>query len=122
MPTPIEVRPSSRHGLGVFALRRIGRGGLIERCHVLLLEPAEAEVVAAGGLYGMMYDWPNGSSALALGFGSLYNHDPDPNAEYTAHEDGPELEIVARRDISAGEEITIDYTGGGQIELWFDLP
>jgi SET domain-containing protein len=117
----IEVRPSPRHGLGVFAVERIDEGAVVERCHVLLLPPAEAEVVATGGLYGMMYDWPDGSSAVALGFGSLYNHDPEPNAEYTAHEDGPMLVIVARRTIEAGEEVTIDYTGGGQIELWFDL-
>jgi len=114
-----EVGSSPTHGRGVFARVAIRQGEVVERCPVLLLEPDDADRLAVGSLSGHLYDWGDGRAAVALGYGSLYNHDHEPNAEYTAHDDPPEIEIVATRDIQAGEEIFIDYTGGGQIELWF---
>ena len=115
-----EVRNSPRHGLGVFARVAIKAGDVVETCPVLLLDPDDAEQLAAGSLSGHLYDWGDGRAAVALGYGSLYNHDPKPNAEYTASEDPAEIVIVAARDIRPGEEVVIDYTGGGQVELWFE--
>ena len=116
----VEPRPSSRHGTGVYAKERIPKGEVVEHCPVLLLEPEDARYASEGSLSGYVYEWEGGRSALALGCGSLYNHDADPSAEYSVGEDSQSLVIVARRDIESGEEITIDYTGGGAIELWFD--
>lgn len=117
----VEARPSPRHGIGVYAKRDITKGDVVEHCPVLLLEPDDARQASQGSLSGYIYDWDEGRSAVALGCGSLYNHDPDPSAEYKVGDDGRSLVILARRDITAGEEITIDYTGGGAIDLWFDL-
>ena len=117
----VEPKPSARHGIGVYARCPIPAGDVVEHCPVLLLEPEDARYAAEGSLSGYVYDWEDGRSAVALGCGSLYNHDPDPNAEYTTGDDGRSLVILARRAIAAGEEITIDYTGGGAIDLWFDL-
>ena len=116
----IEVRRSPRHGLGVFARSAIGKGDEIERCPVLLVEPDDADAMMTGSLSGYVYDWGDGYAALALGYGSLYNHEFEPKAEYGWSDDGLELIVTARTDIAPGEEITIDYTGGGQIELWFE--
>jgi hypothetical protein len=30
------------------------------------------------------------------------------------------LVVRLRHDVAAGEELTIDYTGGGEHDLWFD--
>lgn len=117
----VEARVSKRHGLGVFARCDIGKGEVVEHCPVLLLDPRDAQTLAEGSLSGYMYDWDDGRSAIALGCGSLYNHDPDPSAEYRQGADGASLIVKARRHIATGDEITIDYTGGGAIELWFDL-
>lgn len=116
----VEARRSARHGLGVFARQDLAAGEVVERCPVLVVPPEEAEVLTAGSLYGYLYDWGEGSCAVALGCGSLYNHDADPSAEYEPDEPAGLLVVTARRAIAAGEEITIDYTGGGLIELWFD--
>ena len=116
----IEARRSPRHGLGVFARAPIAAGAVIERCPVLLIAPDDVDCLGSGSLSGHIYDWGGGYAAIALGYGSLYNHDAEPNADYAAHEDSREIVIAARRDIEAGEEILIDYTGDGEIELWFD--
>ncbi|MEQ9814724.1 MAG: SET domain-containing protein-lysine N-methyltransferase, partial [Azospirillaceae bacterium] len=55
-------------------------------------------------------------AALALGYTTLLNHSYDPNVDYRHHVDEAFLDIVALRDIRAGEELTIDY----EMDLWFD--
>ena len=44
-----------------------------------------------------------------LGYGSLYNHSEDPNAEYI-HQFDDAYAFAALRDIADGEEITISYS------------
>ena len=60
-------------------------------------------------------------AAIALGFGSLYNHCSTPNAHYLADYDHLTFDFIALRDIEAGEEITVDYRGeaGSHKRLWF---
>src|SRR5438067_13170477 len=100
----VEARPSARHGLGVFAVHDIDSGDVVERCPVLVVDADEATHVSAGSLAHHLWEWGDGTVAVALGYGSLYNHADDPNAECSAA--GEELVIVARRSIAAGDEIT----------------
>lgn len=115
----VRLGSSKKHGRGVFASRSFVAGEEIEQCPVLVAEADHAEAVMEA-LYGYPFDWEEGRVAIALGFGSLYNHDPAPNAEYEADHDEELLIVKAKHDIAAGDEITIDYTGGGVIELWFE--
>jgi uncharacterized protein len=115
----VRLGRSVRHGRGIFASRAFAAGEAIERCPVLVAEADDADAVMLA-FHGYVFDWEEGRVAIALGFGSLYNHDPDPNAEYEADHDEQELLIRARHEIAAGDEITIDYTDGGAIELWFE--
>ena len=57
--------------------------------------------------------------AVGLGHASLYNHAEDPTCRYEAHELIDALVVIAVHDVFAGQELTIDYTGGGVNELWF---
>jgi uncharacterized protein len=101
-----------RHGRGVFATRPIKVGETIEVCPTL--------EVASGDIAGRLSDYVFESadhadmSVLMLGYGMLYNHSAEANAEYeTAGEQ--EIAFVAKRPIAPGDEITIDY--GAQ---WWD--
>jgi SET domain-containing protein len=95
-----------RHGRGVFATRAIRAGETIEVCPTL--------EVASGDVAGRLSDYVFESadhadmSVLLLGYGMLYNHSSEANAEYeTAGEQA--IAFVARRAIAPGDEITIDY-------------
>ena len=60
--------------------------------------------------------------ALALGFGSLYNHSYRPNARYD--DVGRQAKaFTALRDIAAGEEVTVNYNGepGLRRRVWFEV-
>lgn len=59
--------------------------------------------------------------AIGLGYTSLYNHSYRPNAMYRKRYSRRAIEIVARRIIQEGEEITINYNGNprSQKPIWF---
>lgn len=52
--------------------------------------------------------------AVGLGYLMLYNHSKNPNAEFRYDYPNREIEMVALRNIEAGEEVTHDYGG-----VWF---
>lgn len=107
----IEVKRTPGKGRGVFARQFIPKGSVVERAPVLVIP--EAEVLEAPGdplLLNYVFEWGKGTVALALGFGSLYNHSYSPNARYD--DEGQQTKVyTALRDIRAGEEITINYNG-----------
>ena len=117
---PITIGMSGPRGRGVFATRDIAEGEEIEQCPVIVVPADEAADVCATVLGHYAYGWDDGAVVFALGFGSLYNHAADPSAIYEEGEDGASIVIRANRPIAAGEEIFIDYTGGGSQPLWFD--
>jgi len=105
-------------GRGVFARRRIDVGEEIERCPMLIVDGERAEALTLGA-DGYVFGWGTDSTALALGYGSLYNHSYRPNAETLETPD--ELVITALHRIEPGEEIFINYMGTAQDGVWFDL-
>lgn len=107
----IEVKYTARKGRGVFATTFIPAGTEVERVPVLVL-PADEVLSGESGefLRHYVFEWGTNTVALALGFGSMYNHSYSPNARYD--DVGRQTKIyTALRDISSGEEITINYNG-----------
>ena len=105
-------------GRGVFALQQFDEGDEIERCPMLVAEPDRGADLESGA-EGYVFGWGEERTALALGYGSLYNHSFDPNA--TTLEDGDELVITATRRVGVGDEIHINYMGTAQDGVWFDV-
>ncbi len=99
-------------GRGVFASTDIKQGTTIELCPVIFLKD-EGRQLNGGKLYNYYLLWDKQpDAAIALGFGSIYNHSPEPNAIYKKHVKEMTLEFVAARDIKQDEEITINYNYG----------
>lgn len=118
----LKVGESKGRGRGVFAARPFKPGEAVEQCPVVLVPVEQLELV--DGLWELSFAWPNGrgKAAVALGFGSLYNHSWEPNARYDAVKGSLEIRFTALRKISKGEEIFVNYNGdpGGRAPLWFD--
>jgi hypothetical protein len=115
------VDTSEIHGTGVFAARAFAPDEVIEQCPVLVVPPEQAERVAPTTFGDYVYDW-EGGYALALGFGSLYNHSRSPAARYEMDYDLEEIHVIALRAIHPGDEITINYNGDpdDQTPVWFE--
>lgn len=117
--SPIVVGMTADRGRGVFATRDVDTGEIIERCPVIVVDAADAAAVCETVLGEYAYGWDGGAVAIALGCGSLYNHSALPNALYEEGDEPATMVVRANRWIRAGEEILIDYTGGGDQDLWF---
>jgi SET domain-containing protein len=119
----IEVKRVRGKGQGVFARRAIQKGEIIERVPVLVMTAEEFdEGLANTPLKDYCFGWGVDKVALALGYGSLYNHSYKPNARYddVGHRTKA---FVAIRAITQGEEITINYHGKptSRAKVWFDV-
>ena len=103
----VEVKQMREKGRGVFARCAIPAGTVIERVPVIVLPIEDVETSRLGDY---CFFWGRNTVALALGYGSIYNHSYRPNAEYR---DIPPRtkEFRALRDIRKGEEITVNYNG-----------
>jgi uncharacterized protein len=107
----IEVRRSAGRGRGVFATKFIPQGTIIERVPVIVFPKADLETEEGfSSLYHYVFDWGQGTVAIALGYGSVYNHSFSPNARYDDVRQRSKV-FTALRDIQPGEEITVNYNG-----------
>jgi SET domain-containing protein len=103
-------------GRGVFAARDIAQGELIEECPVVVVKATLEDLPA--DLQRIVYDWeflagPKSTLAVALGFGSMYNHADPANMRYEADRKQRTLRFFAVRDVKADEELTINYAAEG---------
>ena len=68
------------------------------------------------------FNWPQGISVwekqvVAAGYGMLYNHSNDANANWRSNFDINSFEFYATKDIEPGEEIFVWY---GDVSYWND--
>ena len=104
----IEVKRSRGKGRGVFAREMIPRGTVIERVPVVTLQVQEIfSPVRRSKLAEYVFKWGDGVVAVALGYGSLYNHSYDPNAAF--HNDGRFIQVfTGKRNLAAVELTSAD--------------
>jgi uncharacterized protein len=118
------IREVEGKGRGVFTSKAFRKGELLEVCPVLVFNPVERELLDQTLLYNYMFIWgdDDAQSALALGYGSMYNHSSTPNVRYLADYETGTLEIHAYRDIAAGEELCFNYNGDPEDKdlVWFE--
>ncbi len=119
----IEVRKIPSKGRGIFATAFIPKGTVFEQAPVLVMPAKEMNVDQEDTVLShYTFAWGKNTVAVALGFGSLYNHSYSPNACY---EDvsGHLKNYIAIRDNQAGEEVTINYNGESDSKepVWFDV-
>jgi SET domain-containing protein len=103
----LEVRKSPGKGRGVFARKDIKKGTTFETVPLIVFNNDEVE---GSKMSTYVFEWTKKTSAIALGYGSIYNHSYEPNARYYDGRNETKL-FVAIRDIKAGEEITVNYNG-----------
>lgn len=116
----IEIRKTADKGWGVFATQPIEKGTLIECCPVFSFKLTLLD--GKSGLRDYLWEWDE-KVAIAAGYGSLYNHSYTPNAHHAKHLDLSEIHFIALRDISTGEEISINYGGfpTSKEAMWFEV-
>ena len=80
----IIVKKSKINGNGVFASNPIKNGETIEVCPLILLPRKERKLIEKTSIYDYYFGWGKDKKqpAIALGYGSLYNHSFNTNTLY----------------------------------------
>jgi len=115
-------------GRGVFAARPFGAGDVVEECPVVLFRKPYGALHKELKTLAFHWEVPEGraaTQALALGYGSLYNHSNPANLRYETDGAALLIRFIAARGIAAGEELTINYDAEGGAaasdeEWWFE--
>ena len=111
-------------GRGVFCLNDIHKGDTIEICPVIILKHEDFKNILNTILHDYYFLWGKDqkSCAIALGYGSLYNHSTKPNAQFSFDYINKTIDFICIRNILPGSEIQIDYHEGvkGKTVLWFE--
>lgn len=112
-------------GRSVYSSEKLEKGDLIEICPVIKIVSGELKFIDKTILHDYYFLWGEEGfeACIALGYGSLYNHNGTPNADITLDYSDSTIRVICSKVINEGEEITIDYTGGtkGIVKLWFDV-
>jgi SET domain-containing protein len=113
-------------GRGVFASVDIKRGETIEQCPVIEIPEHDASNINNSILVTYIYYLGENKDRmlLSLGFGSIYNHSDQPNAEYKEEHKNMAIDFIALNTIKKDEEITVNYNQGYQKDkspLWFTV-
>lgn len=117
------IMETSDRGRGVFTTQDLPNGSLIEICPCIVLSTSDTTKIHQTLLhdYYFLWDIDSKTSAIALGYGSLYNHSESPNAKFLIDYDAMNIKIVGLRDIKSMEELTINYIELKEegYKLWF---
>ena len=120
----LYIADSEGRGRGVFTAVDINKGDIIEFCPLIIILPKQKTLVDKTIFHDYYYNWPEpkGAACVPLGYGSIYNHSVEPNAEIVLDIEGKILQFHCIKQTSAGDEIFVDYSGGEAAALetlWF---
>lgn len=111
-------------GRGVFASTLIKVGTIIERCPIIFLRKEDYPLAKQTSLLNYYFlNEAKDRAAIALGYGSLYNHSYTPNATYEKHLEEGYIDFIALKGIAQDEEITVNYNYGNpedKSDLWIE--
>jgi SET domain-containing protein len=108
----IEMKRTRATGRGVFATHNFAVGDTIEIAPVIRMTPKERKRMEGTIMDFYIYPWKSTrSAAVVLGFGCLYNHSFEPNADWKQDYRSNQMVYKAIKPIKKGEEILVNYNG-----------
>ncbi len=124
MNKQLYIKTVKGKGRGVFCKQFIAKDEVFETAPVIVLPAQDYDTAAASALcdYFFNFDKQQGTLALVLGFGSLYNHAVYSNAGYNLDKETKIMQYYALEAIKPGDEICINYAGeyGKEYKEWFE--
>ncbi len=119
----IFIQRSELGGKGVFSDELILPEEIIETVPVIILPEKDIELINKTHLYNYYFLWGSTKTeiAIALGYGSLYNHSYVPNVAYFMDYEKANITFVAYSKILPGEELLVNYNGEEEdtTPVWF---
>ena len=119
----LYIKSTKGKGRGVYCNHPILKDEIIEQCPLLVIPASDHVNLESTKLvdYFFSFDKAENTKALALGFGSLYNHKRLPNAHYWIDMEAKTITFYALENIDKHREICINYGGNPELDFseWF---
>ena len=126
----LEVRfISKKKGKGLFAKDHIPKGEIIDIAHIILISKKDWNLIENTVLSNYSFEWDDPKcigeyeSAISLSVSQFINHSYEPNVKYIYDYKNKCIKYITLRNISKGEEITVNYNGESldQAPVWFEV-
>ncbi len=126
----LEIRfISKQKGKGVFAKDNIPKGEIIDVAHIILISNNDWNLIENTVLSNYSFEWDDPKcigefdSAISLSVSQFINHSYEPNVKYIYDYKNKCIKYITLRNISRGEEITVNYNGEplNQEPVWFEV-
>lgn len=104
----IVLKKTKKYGRGLYATSFIKAGTVVEISPVIELSEREQDTISSTVLGKYVFEWEYGT-AVALGLGSLFNHNKYANVWYRKDFINKSLVFITTRDIPKGKQLFIDY-------------
>ncbi len=116
---------TEKKGKGVFTSSIIESGVVIEVSPVIVMPKEDRLHLDKTLLHDYIFEWGplKDQCCMALGYIPMYNHSYSSNCEYFMDFETETIFVKTVREISIGEELTINYNGDwdDQTKVWFDV-
>lgn len=109
MKYPLYLKKMGKRGWGVFCRKRIPKGKVFEVAPVIYLPRKYLNRFSNTPVDSYRFEYWGNTTAIVLGYGSLYNHAKDANCEYRINRRSKTFSFYATKDIPANTEILHDY-------------
>ena len=103
---------------GLIATQDIKKNTIIERCPIILVEVKYEDFLEKTKFSSYYFVWDKEYDCIVLGYGEILNHSRNNNVSYLRDKKNMIMIYKTTKDIKAGEELTIDYTGGTEEETY----
>ncbi len=121
----LYIDETEGRGRGVFCSKKLPADTIIEVSPVVVMSAAERKLLDQTLLHDYIFEWGEHKEqcCMALGYIPVYNHSYTSNCEYFMDFSKQTIFIKTVRDISKGEELTINYNGdwNDAAKVWFDV-
>ncbi|MFX0082818.1 MAG: SET domain-containing protein [Candidatus Hodarchaeota archaeon] len=120
---------SKKKGKGLFAKEFIPKGEIIDVAYIILISNKDWNSIKNTILSNYSFEWDDPKckgeydSAISLSVSQFINHSYEPNVKYTYDYKNKCIKYITLRDISKGEEITVNYNGEpfNKTPVWFEV-
>ena len=120
----VYVIKTSGKGRGVYTRATLEKNTLVEVAPVIVMTGKDRLLLDQTLLHDYIFEWGENRQqcCMALGYIPLYNHSYQSNCEYEMNFRKQTILVRTVREISAGEELFINYNGSWDNDkaVWFE--
>ncbi|UCC20332.1 MAG: SET domain-containing protein-lysine N-methyltransferase [Promethearchaeota archaeon] len=130
MNSLLEIKYISlKKGRGVFAKEKIIKDEVIDIAPIVLISNSDWELIEDTVLSNYSFEWDDPKckgefeSAISLSISQFINNSYKPNVKYVYDYKNKLIEYITIRDITEGEELTVNYNGlvDDKSPMWFEV-